>query len=63
MIFAWGVRFIRFTSALFKGCASGSASAARSIALGVMGRSSLWVFLEIGFLLMFRRQIVRDISS
>lgn len=37
IIFACGVRFICFTSALLKGCASGSASAARSIALRVMG--------------------------
>src|SRR5579862_2933972 len=55
MIFACGVRFMRFTSALLKGRASGSASAARSMAICVIGRSSLWVFLEIGFLLMFRR--------
>src|ERR1019366_1148542 len=54
MIFACGVRFIRFRSTLLKGSASGSASAARSTAFRVIGRRPLWVFLEIRFLLMFR---------
>src|SRR5277367_437935 len=52
IIFACGVRFIRFKSARVSGRASGSASAARSTAAGVMGRNPLRVFLEIAFLLM-----------
>src|ERR1035437_9648223 len=50
MTFAWGVRFMRLMSAPVRGCASESASAARSMALCVMGR--IPSLLEVGFLLM-----------
>src|SRR5580698_2052090 len=52
MIFACGVRFMRFVSAGVSGRASGSARAARSMAAGVIGRNPLSVFFEVGFLLM-----------
>jgi len=48
MIFACGVRFIRLRSPEVSGCASLSAGAAASMALGVMRLS---VFLEVVVLL------------
>lgn len=46
---------MRFRSAAVKGCASGSESAARSIARGVIGRIPLRVLLEVELLFMLCR--------
>src|ERR1700723_2998651 len=56
IILACGVRFMCFKSMLLRGCASGSANAARSIALGVIGRMCLRALLEVEFFLMFRQR-------
>ena len=55
MIFACGVGFMRLISLLLKGNASGSARAARSMALTVIGRSPLRGFLGVGFFFMLCR--------
>src|SRR6266852_2601494 len=63
MIFVCGVRFMRFKSAGLNGCASGSASAAHSMALLVMARIPLRRLFEVSLLLKFRRPPGRDDSD